>query len=80
MKRIRGIARAVVTIAGAISLSSPLLVSPAGGVHHREQPPQKDQKDQYGVTNPGRMVSVHATADSSLREETITADIKSKSR
>ena len=43
MMRVKGIAKAVVTIAGAISLSSPLLASWNGGVAHAASVRQKDR-------------------------------------
>jgi hypothetical protein len=55
VRRIKGIVRAVLTIAGAISLSSPLLAPAAGPGHHREPARQKDQ--QGGDLSPSSLAS-----------------------
>ena len=65
MKRVRGLVKAVFTIAGAISLSSPLVASAAGGV---TQGVSMQQKDEYGLAAEGaRMKTARATKDSSIR-------------
>jgi len=45
MRRVKGIAKAVVTIAGAISVSSPLIASSSGGVAHAASVRQEDRED-----------------------------------
>jgi len=65
VRRIKGIVRAVLTIAGAISLSSPLLAPGAGPVHHREPARQKDQ--QAGDLPPSSFTSNAAAKVTSRR-------------
>lgn len=74
MRRIKGIARAVVSIAGAISLSSPLLAAAPGGV---VQKAPSRHKDRAGVVNEQQARSFSAPVDSVFREKTGAAtDIK----
>ncbi len=50
MTRLRGIVKAVVTIAGAVSLSSPLFVSGAeGGAHKGQRSPENNNGHERGV-------------------------------
>lgn len=66
MKRVRGLVKAVITIAGAISLSSPLVASPAGGV---TEGGSMEQKDKHGLAaEEVRMKIARATTDSSIHD------------
>lgn len=61
MRRIKGIARAVVTIAGAISLSSPLLAASANGM--AQKTPLRS-KDRPGIVNQEQICPGSATGTS----------------
>jgi hypothetical protein len=61
MRRIKGIAKAVVTIAGAISLSSPLLAASANGM---VQKTPLRSKDRPGIVNQERICVGSATGSS----------------
>jgi hypothetical protein len=61
MTRLRGIVKAVVTIAGVVSLSSPLLVSAAGDPTHKgsKDRPSKDghERGLSGMDSPAPFIS-----------------------
>jgi hypothetical protein len=67
MRRVKGIARAVLTIAGAISLSSPLLATSANGVAQKSPVRQRDRP---GIVKEGRILSGSVTEESFFRRKT----------
>jgi hypothetical protein len=74
MRRVKGIARAVVSIAGAISLSSPLLAAAPSGV---VQKAPSRYKDRAGIVNEEQVRLFSAPVDSVFRDKAGEAtDIK----
>ena len=66
MRRMKGIAKAVVTIAGAISLSSPLFAASHNAVAQKAPPRQKDSP---GIITGKQLQSVPVIGDSFLDEQ-----------
>ena len=66
MRRMKGIAKAVVTIAGAISLSSPMFAASHNAVAQKAPPRQKHSP---GVVTGEQLLSIPVIADSFLGEQ-----------